>query len=335
MAKVLIVDSDVSILDELEQHLRTEHDVHRATDGAQATDIALEVQPDLIISDVLLDGVDGFALCQSLHHNPRTSSAAIILTTSQPLASEKVRALNNGADDYLSKPFDWEVFDAHVQAVLRRATQMKDVSPLTKLPGRYRINTEIDRLVSSQGQYAVIECDVTNFKSYNDKYGFSRGDEVIKFLGSIVADVAHEYAGSPNVVGHLGGDDFVIISSPSAVQEICEHLIERFDRGISNFYDDGDVANGYIEVENRKKEVIQHPICTLAVGVVSTEFHDITSQWEASVTAAEMRVYAKKNQHSSYEIDRRRTDDQFAAMLDGGDRRQAKDDFQAMIDGDA
>src|SRR5690606_2809518 len=109
---------------------------------------------------------------------------------------------------------------------------------------------------------------------------------------------------------------FVIISSPENVEPICADIIDRFDKGIVDFYDDDARAQGYVETTNRQNEQVKHSICTVAIGVVSTEWREVRSQWEATATAAEMCEHAKRKGESGFEIDRRRTDDQFLAMLE-------------------
>lgn len=214
MNKVIVIaDDDQEVVDAMEANLALEgYDIHIAGNGQEAYDKAVELQPDLVILDVVMPVMDGFQTCKAIRDDPRTSSVAVILLTAQTIASDKVRGLTIGADDYIVKPFDWEELAARVKSVLRRASQMRDVSPLTHLPGTFRISSELESLVASrENNYAAIYLDINDFKSINDRYGFSRGDEVIKFMGKMLTGVLADYPGNPSVLGHTGGDAFVLV----------------------------------------------------------------------------------------------------------------------------
>ena len=308
---VLIADDDADVARSVELNLELAgYRVVIASDGQEAVDKVIELQPDLIILDIVMPKLDGFQVCQVLRDDPRSTNIAIILLTARSIASDKVRGLSVGADDYIVKPFDSSELAARVQSVLRRSSQMRDLSPLTHLPGNFRIASELENYVSTPGsKFAVLYCDIGNFKAYNDYYGFLKGDEVIKFTGKIIAEALHDFQSTPRFLGHIGGDDFVAITSEEHAQAIAQDIINRFDDGISNFYEERDRMNGAIAVKDRQNNVVTYGFATLAIGNVSTEFRDIRSQWEASVTATEMKSFAKRHGKSAYEVDRRSHED--------------------------
>jgi diguanylate cyclase (GGDEF)-like protein len=315
---IVIADDDDDVVEEMQANLSLDgYTIHVAANGQDALDLAREIQPDLVILDIVMPILDGFQTCKAIRENPQTSAVSVILLTSQAIGQDKIRGLQLGADDYIVKPIDWEEFRARVAGVLRRAAQLRDLSPLTNLPGNFRISSELAVLVADQkNKYALLNVEINDFKSINDRYGSGRGDKVIKFLGTTLADIMSGKKEEPSVLGHIGGSRFVIIAAPQNVEAICADIIDRFDKGIVEFYDDDARAQGYIETTNRQNEQVKHPICTVAIGVVSTEWREVRSQWEATATAAEMCEHAKRQGVSSFEIDRRRTDDQFLAMLE-------------------
>lgn len=304
---VLIADDDPDVARSVRLNLELAgYRVLIATDGREAVDKVIELQPDLIILDTVMPKLDGFQVCQMLRDDPRSTNVAIIFLTARSIASDKVRGLSVGADDYIVKPFDSNELAARVQSVLRRSSQMRDLSPLTHLPGNFRIASELESFVSTPGsQFAVLYCDIGNFKAYNDYYGFLKGDEVIKFAGKVIAEALHDFESEPRFLGHIGGDDFVAITAPEDAQEIAQDIINRFDDGIANFYEEDDRIKGSIEVKDRQNNITTYGFATLAIGIVSTEFRDIRSQWEASVTATEMKSFAKRHGKSAFEVDRR------------------------------
>ena len=249
--------------------------------------------------------MDGLTVLRRLRSSPATANVPVILLTAKALAEDRVRGLDFGADDYITKPFDVEELMARVRSVLRRAQQMRDVSPLTGLPGNFRISRELESRVGAAEPLAVVHADLDNFKAFNDHYGFMRGDGVIKFCADSLLSAGGE-CGDPEVfVGHVGGDDFVIITDPAHVEEFCKAAIRVFDDGILDFYDTADALQGYIEVTDRRGEQRAYPISSVSMGVAANSRRKITSEWEASAIASEMKEYAKREPGSVYEIDRR------------------------------
>ena len=194
---------------------------------------------------------------------------------------------------------------ARVKAVLRRTQAARDLSPLTGLPGNFRIGQEIEQAIESGSQFALVHCDLDNFKAYNDHYGFMRGDEVIRFCARSMVDATDGIGESEAFVGHIGGDDFVALVSAEKAEEYCKRVIETFDDGILDYYDTADALRGYIEVIDRRGERYAFPMVSISLGVATNVLRPIASQWEASAVAVEMKEFAKKRTGSSFEIDRR------------------------------
>jgi diguanylate cyclase (GGDEF)-like protein len=151
----------------------------------------------------------------------------------------------------------------------------------------------------------LVHGDLDNFKAFNDHYGFMRGDEVIRFCASSFIEATEILGMEGTFVGHIGGDDFVAVIHPEMAEAFAKEVIERFDDGILDLYDTADALRGYIEVIDRRGERYAFPVVSLSLGVASTEVREIGTQWEASAIAVEMKEFAKKQQGSTYRIDRR------------------------------
>lgn len=304
--RILVVDDDPDILQFVEMNLDMEgFEAQTALSGRVALEVARERPPDLILLDVMMPELDGLTVLRRLRSSPATSSIPVVLLTAKALAEDRVRGLDLGADDYITKPFDIEELMARVKAVLRRAQQMRDLSPLTRLPGNFRISRELEERVTSGGEFAIVHADLDNFKSFNDHYGFMRGDSVIKYSAKVLLE-AGEASEDPEVfVGHVGGDDFVAVINPDHVEEFCKAVVTSFDQGILDFYDTADALQGYIEVTDRKGERHAFPISSISLGVATNVKRPVKSEWEASAIASEMKEYAKRQPGSSYQIDRR------------------------------
>ncbi len=306
---ILVVDDDADIARFVEVNLRSAgYEVSVATDGEEALERAAVLRPDLVLLDVMMPRIDGFEVAQRLRRNPQTANASIIMLTAKALSTDKVLGLTAGADDYIIKPFDPIELLARVKGTLRRAKEMRNLSPLTGLPGNIRIQEEIERGVRDKRPFAVLYSDLDNFKAYNDQKGFVRGDRLIQATARIIQDAVVEFAGSDGFVGHVGGDDFVAVVPPEVAEDVAKRIVERFDGDIHEFYEQEDLQRGYVEVEDRKGVMQKLPLAGVSVGIATTNVRMFEHYGEAVAVATEMKQFAKREASSSYAVDRRKID---------------------------
>jgi diguanylate cyclase (GGDEF)-like protein len=227
------------------------------------------------------------------------------MLTAKALSSDKVLGLSSGADDYIIKPFDPVELLARVKGTLRRAREMRALSPLTGLPGNIRVQEEIRRRVNEEEPFALLYADLDHFKAYNDHYGFVRGDRGIQALARLVTETVHEAAGPAGFVGHVGGDDFIVIVAPELAEDLAAALCARFDALAGTLYDPADAQRGAIEVKDRQGNLKSFPLLTLSVGVATTAHRRFGHFGEAVAVATEMKQFAKRQAGSSFAIDRR------------------------------
>jgi diguanylate cyclase (GGDEF)-like protein len=303
---VLVVDDDPDVARFVEVNLRSAgYEVTVASNGEEGLEKAIELRPDLVLLDVMMPKLDGFEVAQRLRRDPRTSSSSIIMLTAKALSSDKVLGLSSGADDYIIKPFDPVELLARVKGTLRRAREMRALSPLTGLPGNIRVQEEIRRRVTEEQPFALLYADLDHFKAYNDNYGFVRGDRAIQALARLVTETVHEVAGPAAFVGHVGGDDFVILVDPDQAELVAKTLCERFDEQARSLYDAADSERGAIEVLDRQGNLKSFPLLTLSVGVATTDNRRFNHYGEAVAVATEMKQFAKSLAGSSFAVDRR------------------------------
>jgi len=303
---ILVVDDDPDIARFVEVNLRSAgYDVSVASDGEEALDRAQSLRPDLVLLDVMMPRIDGFEVAQRLRRNPQTANTSIIMLTAKALSTDKVLGLTAGADDYIIKPFDPIELLARVKGTLRRAKEMRNLSPLTGLPGNIRIQEEIERMVREDRPFAVLYSDLDNFKAYNDQKGFVRGDRLIQAAARTIQDSVAEFAGSDGFVGHVGGDDFVAVVPPEVAEEVAKRIVGEFDAQIAGFYEREDVERGFVEVEDRKGVLQKLPLVGVSVGIATTQVRRFAHYGEAVAVATEMKQFAKREPRSSYAVDRR------------------------------
>lgn len=302
---ILVVDDDPDIARFVEVNLRSAgYEVSVAGDGEEALERATEIRPDLVLLDVMMPRLDGFEVAQRLRKNPQTANTSIIMLTAKALSSDKVTGLQSGADDYIIKPFDPIELLARVKGTLRRAKEMRNLSPLTGLPGNIRIQEEIERQVRESRPFAVLYVDLDNFKTYNDKYGFVRGDRLIQGTARMIQDavMADDIDG---FVGHVGGDDFVAVVMPETAEDVAKTVCERFDTDRPLYYEDDDLDRGFMRMEDRKGVEQDIPLVSVSIGIATTSKRAFAHYGEAVAVATEMKQFAKRDGGSSYAVDRR------------------------------
>jgi diguanylate cyclase (GGDEF)-like protein len=302
---ILVVDDDPDIARFVEVNLRSAgYEVSVAGDGEEALERAAEIRPDLVLLDVMMPRLDGFEVAQRLRKNPQTANTSIIMLTAKALSSDKVTGLQSGADDYIIKPFDPIELLARVKGTLRRAKEMRNLSPLTGMPGNIRIQEEIERQVREHRPFAVLYVDLDNFKTYNDKYGFVRGDRLIQGTARMIQDavIANDHDG---FVGHVGGDDFVAVVEPDTAEDVAKAVFDRFDKDRPLYYEDDDLERGFVRMEDRKGVEQDIPLVSVSVGIATTSKRAFAHYGEAVAVATEMKQFAKRDGGSSYAVDRR------------------------------
>jgi diguanylate cyclase (GGDEF)-like protein len=304
--KILLVDDERNILDIVKFNLEVEgFEVLTASDGMVALRIVQEVIPDLILCDIMMPELNGLEVCRRLKADGRTNQIPIVMLSAKAQSKDKLDSIDAGADDFVTKPFDFSDLVARIKVNLIRAKQKKDVSPLTGFPGAISIEAEIKKRINRQEAFATLYVDMDNFRPFNEVYGFPMGDKAIKMLADIIDDAVRKVGNLEDFVGHGGGDDFVIISSPELAKQLAIFLIENFDRRITALYREEDLQRGFFIRVDRAGKESYIPITTVSIGIASSEHRRITTHWEVGEIAKETLNYAKSIPGSIFFMDRR------------------------------
>jgi diguanylate cyclase (GGDEF)-like protein len=304
--KILAVDDEPDIL-RLTQYLLESwgYQVASASNGREAIEVAKQEVPDLILMDVNMEEMNGLEACQQLKSDFSTSFIPVIMLTSQDQVNDKITGLEKGADDYVIKTVDPLELRARIEMVIRRTQEQSNANPLTKLPGNIVIERVVQQRLAAGGEFSVCYCDLDNFKAYNDKYGYESGDRVIVHTARLLIQSARENGHSNDFVGHIGGDDFVMVTTPTHEDAICSSMIKRFDETIPDFYDQEDRDRKHIEVENRSGSLERFPIMSITIAVVNNVTERVSSSHAIAERAAELKKYLKRFQGSNYLSERR------------------------------
>jgi len=304
--KILIIDDDPDIRDVLNITLTQEgYDVIGAADGREGLKLAQTKNPDLVIVDFKMPKLDGRGVCRELKKDILLSHMPIIMLTGKGDVADKVGGISAGADDYIVKPFEPQELIARINMIIRRTQRNLEANPLTRLPGNVSILNELQGKIDQKAIFSVCYIDLDKFKSYNDKYGFEHGDDVIRESARIFIRTTREIGNPDDFIGHIGGDDFVVITTPNKVDALCQKIIAEFDKSSPAFYTEEDRSAGFIIAKDRKGVEAKIPLVSVSIGVVSNEKREIKHVAEVGEIGAELKKQAKDLEHSSYIKDQR------------------------------
>jgi diguanylate cyclase (GGDEF)-like protein len=285
---LLIVEDDSDISNMLRIYFEAQgYESIAVARGEEALEACRRKLPNLVILDILLPDIDGYEVCRQLRGNLRTSHIPIIFLTQKDERSDQIAGLELGADDYITKPFDLELLMLRIEGALRRAGWLSLTSPVTGLPSSKLIEEQL-RQIMRRHDWAVLYVGINHIDDFNDAYGFVAGDDVLRFAAMLLSEVVDEAGAGSEFIGHIGGDDFIIISTPDAAQEIQAPLKERFDAEVEAFYGFKDRERGYIEVDPGEGGRRQAPLMSLAVGLIyhdTAPFADIREITEVAAAA--------------------------------------------------
>ncbi|MGY8870651.1 MAG: EAL domain-containing protein [Pseudomonadales bacterium] len=192
--------------------------------------------------------------------------------------------------------------------LLKRITDLKIqnatyANPLTLLPGNVPINNEVNRLLKQACNFRVAYFDINDFKPFNDYYGYARGDQVIQLLGRLIQQHATH---AENFIGHIGGDDFVVVFSSEYWEESCQAILQDFAAQSQDLYAPKEREEGGLWALTRGQERVFHSVLSLAIGVVNPDAFACNSHLEVSELAAEAKKEAKNMTGNALFISRRR-----------------------------
>jgi PleD family two-component response regulator len=306
--KILVVDDEDHIRRILKFQLEKKgYRVVLAENGEIALELVRREAPDLIILDLMMPKIDGFETCRRIRQSFQTAQIPIIMLTAKTELQDKIKGLQDGANDYLIKPYSNEELLLRVGNVLDWSLKQKEANPLTGLPGNRAIEKELQGRIENTEPFAFLYLDIDNFKPYNDHYGYQKGDEAILFLSDIVTEAVNSLGGANDFVGHIGGDDFVVITSPARAEFISRHIIDEFDKGSLILLREEDVSRGFMEVRSRLGEVKRMPLMSLTIALVVDDEGKLKHYAQVNDIASELKRYGKGMSGSVVVRERRKT----------------------------
>ncbi len=271
--RILVADDEPNIRQALRILFeRAGFTVITAEDGQEAVEMAHREQPEMIVLDVMMPRLDGYAACQKLRAHYRTRHIPILMLTAKGGEDERMTGLEGGANDYIGKP--WPSNRELVQRVhnhLAFAKTQRAVSPLTGLPGNLSIVAERERRLAAGEAFSVMFLDLDNFKAFNDRYGFPRGDTAITAVAEVLVEVIERQGDPGDFVGHIGGDDFQVLTDLDRAEDLAEAIKTGLEVRMPLLYDEEDRERGAVRVLNRRHEFEDFPLMSVTIALAQCD----------------------------------------------------------------
>jgi diguanylate cyclase (GGDEF)-like protein len=304
MKVVIIIGRDVGFQKTVSQLLKDHYRTAAFSDIRSAFDFIYNDTPALVVIEIGHIDERAIALLNLLKEDPLFSHLPILAVFENevnPTEWENMRF-----EDYLRRADLEKDILARVKLGVLRLERVAEINPLTRLPGNLSIACQIQRRLDNSEIFSIAYADLDNFKPFNDRYGFGRGDDLIRMTGRIIFNVVKSTQSLGCFVGHIGGDDFIIIMKSDLIEYAAQTIIEQFNRVVAGFYDPEDWDTGHITAKDRQGNTTEFPITSISIGITDTERRTFTHHGELMEAASEMKRYTKQFAGSCYKMDQRK-----------------------------
>ncbi len=305
--KILIASHESDEISLIESRLMARgYEVQAAESSIEVVQKVNRSHFDLILLDSKMEEVRHTELAALLRKRSVLRAVPIIMIADRNNIASLISSVERGFDDFYIRPIDPLSLQLRVALNIRRAEERLETNPLTQLPGNASIEKTIRHLMDRGAIFSVIYADLNYFKALNDYLGYKKGDDVLKQTVHILETNAKHFVGRiDSFVGHVGGDDFILIVCPTVAADLAKSIIRDFDRIIQSYYPIEVKEQGYIEVKNRKGVDEKFPLASIALAEISNEYIPFQTSSEIASRLSEVKKYLKAQTGSYYLKDRR------------------------------
>lgn len=235
---ILLVEDDLDLSEMVSSYFRVQsYDVVTAAWAEEALKIANESPLDLIILDVRLPDMNGFDLCRELRTNVRrTENTPIIFLTEKRDRVDKLQGLELGVVDYITKPFDIQELRLRVRNIINRSNSPATINPVTDLPEGELVEEMLEKLLSDDSDWAVLQLSISKLSEFREHYGFVAADDVLRAVTLMMKNAVKEHGDEGDFLAHIGHEDFVIITHKTNVKAILDRIERRIHQSREYFY---------------------------------------------------------------------------------------------------
>jgi diguanylate cyclase (GGDEF)-like protein len=300
---VVVISQDMALKSMMEGFLGDIFSVVVFSSMNSAIDFIYNTIPNLVIIDLTVYDNHTISILNNLKGDPIFSQLPVMAVLSDNPENSQWESLL--VEDYIRRSDVERDINPRVSLAILRSERIVEINPLTRLPGNISINRQIQARLDLSQNFAVAYADLDNFKPFNDHYGFSRGDEMIRVTGRLILNIVKNRQCQEGFVGHIGGDDFIYVIDVEIVEEIANEIIEAFDRIVPTFYDSEDREKGYIKAVDRQGNIRMYPIISISIGITNNTIKKFSHYGEITEVASEMKRFAKTFKGSCFKIDQR------------------------------
>jgi diguanylate cyclase (GGDEF)-like protein len=302
--KVVIISRDIILASVLEKIVKGIASPLVFRDMKSALDFIYNCSPNLLVLDVAADWDVNIGLLNDLKGDPIFGQMSVLTIFPDDFQIPSWEDILT--DDFLRRADVESEILRRIDLSLLRAERIVEINPLTRLPGNITIMRQIQDRLDRGEKFAVAYADIDFFKPFNDRYGFSRGDEALKMVGRLILNIVKEQQPKDSFVGHVGGDDFIFIMDIDLIEDAACRIVDYFDKMVGTFYDAEDRALNYIQSVDRAGGAKNFPLMTLSIGVTHNREREFAHYSEIGQVASEMKCFSKNVEGSSVQIDRRK-----------------------------
>ena len=305
-----MVDDDKDFGELLEAKLQTEgHETFVINTGEGAFEYAKKVKPDICILDIMLPTVTGYQICRRIRRDPELYKISVLMVTALMEEPEIIHGLEQGADDYLAKPFKLERLMDKLASLITLSTTIESRNRITGLPGTEAIKQEINHQLARDTAIAVLYIDMVGFKPYCASRGAEGQKSALQFMAKLLNDLNRAMGIYETFVAHMGGEHFVVLLRIEDHERFAQTLTETFHKNVKGLYTPAELEKGYIMAVDKLGKEVRCPPMALFVGVVHTGFRRFKSAKKIFAILAQVRKIAEPRGGSSVVfVDRRRAD---------------------------
>ena len=309
MSKILLVDDDIDFADLLKTKLSSEgHDVITIYTGEGAFELAKEVKPDIALLDIMLPGVTGYQICRSIRKDPELYSMGVLILTALGEEPEVKHGLEQGADDYIVKPFKLDRLVEKLTFLSGLLESVGERNKITNLPGTDAMKREANHRLARGTKIALCYIDVSNYKAYCAAKPRDGQKQALGFLSKLLKGLIRSMGIYESFLAHMGGEHFVVLLSYEDYGRFSSTLMETFDRRVKELYTPEEARQGHVVARDKKGREGKYPLMALSIGVAHNEHREYKSANKIFETLTQLRQLANPEGKSVLIVDRRQSE---------------------------
>lgn len=310
MSRILVVDDDVDISELIKTKLSAEgHQTFVINTGEGAFEYAKQVKPDICVLDIMLPGVTGYQICRRFRKDPELYRMAVLILTALGEEPEILHGLEQGADDYLVKPFKLERLMDKIASLNALLAAVDTRNRVTNLPGTDAIKREINHQLARGNAIATVYIDMIGFKPFCAARSQEGQRQALEFMSKILVGLTRDMGIYECFIAHMGGEHFVVLLKLEDHERFTASLMQTFDQRVSELYTPQELSQGYIVAKDRQGKDVRCPFMALSIGVAHTQYRQFKSAKKMFEVLAQVRQKAQPSAGKSVVfVDRRRAD---------------------------